>query len=147
MDMTYLIKARNRMARFQKWLLESPQEPGTISPSSSLQIKLLNARISGPIKSRLRNEELLKRIVASSIQNAYSQGKKNLTRVAAALTIDLLRNPAFANGNKRTALLAGGLFLHNNGMYLRSKAFTELGNDALVLILCRVESGTIDESE
>ncbi len=114
---------------------------------TATETKLLNARIKGPINSHVHDEALLNRIVRSPIgQEIYSQ-ERDLNRLAATLASNLIKNPVFAGGNKRTALLATGLFLLRNGMKLRAAASQVVGNDAMVEVHCGLSTGRIDETE
>lgn len=110
------------------------------------QIKLLNKFIEGPTNSRLRSETLLESAVNSPINQQHYAGENDPFRLAAALSYKLNKNHAFANGNKRTALLAASLFLLQNGRELQRDASQEKNNDGMVRVHDDVAMGTVDES-
>ena len=60
--------------------------------------------------------------------------------LAASYAIGLAKNHAFVDGNKRTAFLAAGVFLHLNGYRLGVSQV-----DATLTMLA-VASGTMDEA-
>jgi death-on-curing protein len=73
-----------------------------------------NLLVSGEDPSVL-NMPLLEQAVASP-QGGHSRGYYNLNlfEMAAALIIGLANNHPFANGNKRTAMISGNIFLSMN---------------------------------
>jgi death-on-curing family protein len=58
---------------------------------------------------------------ADSPQNNSHYGEKDLFRLAGILAERIMLNHAFSDGNKRTALLAGDMFLKLNGFRLEKK--------------------------
>ena len=65
----------------------------------------------------LRDEGLLDSALARPLNlNAYAT--PDFADLAASYAIGLAKNHAFVDGNKRTALLATGMFLHLNGYRL-----------------------------
>jgi death-on-curing protein len=52
--------------------------------------------------------------------NLWSYEKPNLFRLAAAYTHGIVRNHPFADGNRRTGYVIGGIFLQRNGQNLNA---------------------------
>lgn len=67
--------------------------------------------------SGIRDERLLDSALARP-QNIYSYGKTDLFTLAGAYINGILRNHPFIDGNKRTALMTGYVFLSRNGKEL-----------------------------
>lgn len=67
--------------------------------------------------SGLRDENLLASALARA-QNLAGYGKPTVHECAAAYAFGIVRNHPFNDGNKRTALVAAGLFLLLNGVRL-----------------------------
>ena len=59
----------------------------------------------------------------------------------------LVKNHSFANGNKRTALLAANLFLMQNGSVLQQDSARLETNDAITRAHSDVAMGKMDEAE
>jgi len=114
---------------------------------TATEIRLINARIKGPVSSRVRDEALLDHIVRLPVRQEVYKQEEDLNRLATTLASNLIRNPVFEGGNKRTALLAAGLFLLQNGMKLRATASQVVGNDAVVEVHRGLSAGKIDETE
>lgn len=112
---------------------------------TATEIRLINARIQGPIDSRVRDEALLKHNVILPIIQQISGKEKDLPNLAGNLASNSIRNPVFADGNKRTALLAAGLFLLQNGMLPRESASRDMNNDVLVVVHCGLSTGMAGE--
>ena len=74
------------------------------------QVKLLNTYIEGS-SSCVHDNNMLESAVNSPINQQHYGNQNDPARLAAALSYSLIKNHAFANGNKRTALLAANLFL------------------------------------
>jgi death-on-curing protein len=68
--------------------------------------------------SGLRDEGLLDSALARPL-NLHACGKPTMAELAAAYGFGIARNHPFADGNKRAALLATGLFLGINGISFR----------------------------
>jgi death-on-curing protein len=66
----------------------------------------------------LRDENLLESALARPLNLYAYQGTTDLARLAASYAFGIARNHPFADGNKRAALLALGLFLALNGLRL-----------------------------
>jgi len=65
----------------------------------------------------IRDEGLLNAALNRPNQ-LFSYGNPDLFELATAYISGIIRNHPFLDGNKRTAFLAGVLFLENNGKYL-----------------------------
>ena len=87
----------------------------------------------------LRDEGLLDSALARPLNlNAY--GTPDFADLAASYAIGLAKNHAFVDGNKRTALLATGLFLHLNGYRL------SVSQADATLTMLAVAAGELDEA-
>jgi death-on-curing family protein len=86
------------------------------------QVKTLNWGIEGSA-SVARDEGLLQSALASPENQQHYDGINDVTQLAATLSVKLIMNHAFGNGNKRTALLAANLFLLQNGRALQQNLF------------------------
>lgn len=87
----------------------------------------------------IRDEGLLDSALARPLNvNAY--GKPDFTDLAASYAIGLAKNHAFVDGNKRTAFLATGLFLHLNGYRL------SVSQADATLTMLAVAAGEMDEA-
>ena len=62
----------------------------------------------------LRDANLLESALARP-QNLYAYGEQDRFQLAASYAEGIARNHAFVDGNKRTALAASMMFLHDNG--------------------------------
>ena len=65
----------------------------------------------------IRDEGLLESALGRPL-NLDAYGKPDFADLAASYAIGLAKNHAFVDGNKRTAFLAAGVFLHLNGYRL-----------------------------
>ena len=97
------------------------------------QAKSLNGIIEGP-KSHVHDVALLESALHSPINQKHYGNENDLAQLTAALSVKLVKDHAFANGNKRTALLAANLFLlqhlqHN--MRLQEDAEKNAKNDVI----------------
>lgn len=90
---------------------------------------------------------MLESAVNSPINQQHYKQENDLARLAAALSYKLIKNHAFANGNKRTALLAANLFLLQNGKLLQQDAYRVENNDAITQAHSGVAMGEVEESE
>jgi death-on-curing protein len=87
----------------------------------------------------IRDEGLLDSALSRPLNlNAY--GTPDFADLAASYAIGLTKNHAFVDGNKRTAFLATGLFLHLNGYRLGVSQV-----DATLTMLA-VAAGEMDEA-
>ena len=87
----------------------------------------------------LRDEGLLESALARPL-NLAAYGKPDLAELAASYGVGLAKNHAFADGNKRVAFLAVGLFLGLNGQRLVST------QAEATLTMLAVAAGTLDEA-
>ena len=110
------------------------------------QVKLLNTYIEGA-SSCVRDESMLESAVNSPINLQHYKQENDPARLAAALSYKLIKNHAFANGNKGTALLAANLFLLQNGKLLQQDAYRVENNDAITQAHSGVAMGEVEESE
>ena len=87
----------------------------------------------------VREPDLLKSALARP-QQIYAYGdKQDIVDMAAALTVGIIRNHRFFDGNKRTGFVVGVLFLEMNGYLFTA---TEEGAAEAVLSLA---AGSLDE--
>ena len=89
----------------------------------------------------LRDESLLESALAKPQQKFASEESATIFDLAASLGYGLAKNHPFADGNKRIAFTAMGVFLTINGFEITA---TEV--DAVVTIL-GVADGSVSESE
>jgi death-on-curing protein len=68
----------------------------------------------------IRDEGLLDSALGRPINQYAYGGVSDITQLAAAYAFGIARNHPFADGNKRAALIASGLFLLMNGMRLNA---------------------------
>lgn len=87
------------------------------------QIKLLNARVAGLIKSRVYNEALLEYTVISQIKQRSHEQKKDLNQLAASFASNPIKYNVFQSDCKKTVPLAASLFRLENGMACRDRGF------------------------
>jgi death-on-curing protein len=90
----------------------------------------------------LRDEGLLSSALARP-QNllAYAQPRPDLAALAAAYAYGIARDHPFADGNKRTALVAARTFLLLNGVNL------EASQDEKYLTFLQLAQGTVTEEQ
>ena len=87
----------------------------------------------------IRDEGLLESALGRPL-NLDAYGTPDFADLAASYAIGLAKNHAFVDGNKRTAFLATGVFLHLNGYRLSVSQV-----DATLTMLA-VASGELDEA-
>ena len=73
-------------------------------------------------------------------QHLFVYGKPDLCDLAAAYTAGLCQNHGFVDGNKRTAFLAGYVFLCNNGVEIRAE------QAEIVAAMLSLAEHTLDEA-
>jgi death on curing protein len=73
--------------------------------------------------SGIRDEGLLDSALARPRNQFHYEKAESIAKLAAAYGFGIAKNYAFVDGNKRTALLAIGLFLATNGRRLRVSQF------------------------
>ena len=72
--------------------------------------------------SRPTQPALLQSATTSPININYYEDQDDVFQLAAVLSLKVMKNHAFQDGNKRTALLAADMFLKINGYKLRAVA-------------------------
>lgn len=87
----------------------------------------------------LRDENALESALARA-ENKAHYGDPTIHELAAAYVFGIARNHAFVDGNKRTAIVAGGAFLIINGYALTAD------NGTLYEFVMGVATGEIDEA-
>ena len=113
---------------------------------AAIHIKELNKYVEGASASILRDEGLLESAVASPINQQHYGGVNDLAELAAVLSVKLIKNHAFGNGNKRTALLAANMFLTRHGMVLQGGTSTVEDDSMLEKAHSDVAQNKMDES-
>lgn len=111
-----------------------------------VHIKELNKYVEGASTSILRDEGLLESAVTSPINQQHYAGVNDLVELAAILSVKLIKNHAFGNGNKRTALLAANMFMTRHGMVLQRGTSTVEDDNVLENAHSDVAQNKIDES-
>lgn len=113
---------------------------------AAVHIKELNKFVEGASTSILRDEGLLESAVASPMNQQHYAGVNDLTELAAVLSVKLIKNHAFGNGNKRTALLAANLFMTRHGMVLQGGTSAVEDDNVLEKAHNDVAQNKMDES-
>ncbi|CAP79025.1 Pc06g00320 [Penicillium rubens Wisconsin 54-1255] len=91
------------------------------------QIQRLHLRyINKPLPIQLN---MLESAIHSPIDMEHYTKEEDVFQLAANLAEKIMRNHAFQDGNKRTALVAADMFLKINGYYLQKVPFAEDKND------------------
>lgn len=88
--------------------------------------------------SGIRDEGLLESALDRPKNRFHYEGVTDLPALAATYAVGLAKSHAFADGNKRAAFIAAGLFLERNGLFL-----TATQADAALTMLA-VAAGEID---
>jgi death-on-curing protein len=88
----------------------------------------------------LRDRGLLQSALARAKQLAASGESADIVAMATAYTAGVVKNPPFIDGNKRTGLVAGVLFLELNGL-----RFTATESAAADVVLA-LAAGDLDEA-
>ena len=86
----------------------------------------------------IRDENILEPALARA-ENKAAYGEPKIHDLAAAYLFGIARNPAFVDGNKRTAIVAAGAFLSINGYVLTAD------NGTLYEFVMGVAAGDIGE--
>ncbi|KAJ5373481.1 hypothetical protein N7517_005487 [Penicillium concentricum] len=89
-----------------------------------LQIQSLHHRFAVPC-APLTQSSMLESAVNAPVNLNHYEGENDVFRLAAILAERIMKNHAFQDGNKRTALMAADMFLKMNGYYLRKFPFAE----------------------
>jgi len=109
------------------------------------QIKYLNINVEAV--SCVLDENMLESAINSPINQQHYGNENDPARLAAALSSRLIKNHPFANGNKRTALLAANLFLSQYGKVLLQDARQVEQNDSIRNAHADIAMGKMEESE
>ncbi|KAJ5963424.1 uncharacterized protein N7479_003300 [Penicillium vulpinum] len=89
-----------------------------------LQIQRLHHRFAVPC-APLTQPSILESAVNAPVDKNHYENDRDVFRLAAILAERIMKNHAFQDGNKRTALLAADMFLKANGYYLKEIQFAE----------------------
>ena len=90
---------------------------------------------------------LLESAINSPINQQHYGKVEDMAQLAATLSSRIIRNHAFANGNKRTGLLAANRFLVQNGKMPQKSPLDVEENDKLEEAHNKVAMGILDEEE
>ena len=88
------------------------------------QIQRLHARFISP-NAIPTQPDMLESAVHSPMNKKHYAKEEDVFQLAANLSEKIMKNHAFQDGNKRTALLAADMFLKINGYYLQKVPFAE----------------------
>ncbi len=88
------------------------------------QVQRLHARFVAP-NAVPSQPSMLESAVNSPMNMKHYAKEKDIFKLAANLAEKIMKNHAFQDGNKRTALLAADMFLKINGYYLQKVPFAE----------------------
>ena len=88
----------------------------------------------------LRDETLLDSALARP-HNLYSYRSSNLFRLAGCYISGIVRNHPFIDGNKRTGLVIGGIFLERNGKSL------EVSEEEATAVMMMLASGKVSDEK
>ncbi|KAL9120545.1 MAG: hypothetical protein Q9187_002901 [Circinaria calcarea] len=113
---------------------------------ATTHVKRLNRQIEGP-SSIVRDEGLLESAVTSPENKQHYGGVNDLAELAAILSTKLIKNHAFGNGNKRTALLAANMFLTRHRMALKGDSLSLENENVLESAQNDVAQNKMDELE
>ncbi|KAL8905412.1 MAG: hypothetical protein Q9207_002652 [Kuettlingeria erythrocarpa] len=108
------------------------------------QVKWLNYRIEKAAHF-VKDENMLESAISAPENNQHYAGVQDPAMLAAILSTRLIKNHPFANGNKRTALLAANAFLAQTGKVLQQNSFDPENNDVITQAHTDVAMGTLDE--
>jgi len=86
----------------------------------------------------LRDEGLLESALARPLNRHGYEDVSDLVELAATYVVGLSSNHPFIDGNKRTAFLAGGVFLEKNGLSLTADPVSA------TLTMLKVAAGEMD---
>ncbi|KAL8835813.1 MAG: hypothetical protein Q9176_006694 [Flavoplaca citrina] len=98
---------------------------GTTAPSRDT---LLNSALDAPMKKQ------------------HYEGEQDAITLASVLVTRIIKNHAFIDGNKRTALLAANVFLKINGKMLDEKALAD-GRDPSALTVSLIDTKDVKMKE
>lgn len=109
------------------------------------QVKILNACIEGI--NCVHDESMLESAINSPINQQHYGQENDPAQLAATLSSRLIKNHSFANGNKRSALLAANLFLLQDAKVLQHNAHQVKTNDSITRAHNDVAMGKMEEPE
>ncbi len=118
--------------------MNAPSEPVWLPVEVMLRVHERQIEIHGGL-SGVRDHGLFESAMARPL-NAWSYGEKDLCTLAALYGKGIIGNHPFADGNKRTGLVAIELFLELNGLALVAD------DDDVLLIILSLAAGDMDES-
>ncbi|KAL4986365.1 DOC family protein [Aspergillus falconensis] len=104
------------------------QSTKTIRFLTPSQVQRLHARFVVP-NAVPTSPGLLESAVHSPMNMKHYAKEEDVFQLAANLAEKVMKNHAFQDGNKRTALLAADMFLKINGYYLQKVPFAEDTNN------------------
>lgn len=110
------------------------------------QVKQLNRMIE-QTASFCRDETMLQSALDAPENQQHYMNVHEPALLATILSSRLIKNHPFANGNKRTALLAASLFLMQSGQVIRPDAFGVEPNDVITKAHADIAMGEMDEAE
>ncbi|KAL8921034.1 MAG: hypothetical protein Q9208_005925 [Pyrenodesmia sp. 3 TL-2023] len=109
------------------------------------QIKWLNFRVEGPTQHFVKDETMLASAADAPANNLHYAEVRDPVVLAAVLAARVVRNHPFANGNKRTGLLAANAFLAQTGKVPQQDPYDPESNDLITKAHTDVAMGTLDE--
>ncbi|KAK2758248.1 hypothetical protein FQN54_004093 [Arachnomyces sp. PD_36] len=86
---------------------------------TSNQVQRLHARFISPNNAVPTQPSMLDSALHSPRNMNHYANQNDIFQLAANLSEKIMKNHAFQDGNKRTALLAADMFLKENGYYLQ----------------------------
>lgn len=92
-------------------------EPNWVSKAAILVLHDRSIALHGGVAG-LRDEGLLESALARPANRFHYEGETDICTLAATYLVAVAGNHPFADGNKRAAFLAAGLFLRKNGLRL-----------------------------
>ena len=117
----------------------------TINFIRASAVKAINKRMEG--QKSFCDNALLESALNSPVNHHHYAQENDLARLAAILCTRLIKNHAFNNGNKRTALLATNFFLLRNGKVIQQTAKEPEDNATIRSAHNDVAQGKMDELE
>lgn len=94
-----------------------------------------------------RDETMLQSALDAPENHQHYMNVNDPAELAAILSSRIIKNHPFANGNKRTALLAANLFLVQTGKVLQQDALVLQPNDVITQAHNNIAMGTMEEGE
>lgn len=97
--------------------MTTPAEPRWITKLGVIVLHDMSIAADGGAPG-IREEGLLESALDRPRNRFHYEGVADLPALAATYAVGLAKNHAFADGNKRAAFIAAGLFLEKNGLSL-----------------------------